>query len=84
MREILKNLMNLDQPILTEKLAPKIAPYAKIIYMICLLILGLATISSLGLLFNGYLFTFMGMFFWIIVQFAIVRMFCEYLTSSGK
>ncbi len=84
MREILKNLMNLDRPILTEKLAPKIAPYAKIIYMICLLILGLATISSLGLLFGGYIFGFLGTFFWIIVQFAIVRMFCEYLVSSGQ
>ena len=84
MREILKNLMNLDRPVLTEKLAPKIAPFAKIIYMLCLLVLGLATISSLGLLFSGYLFTFMGMFFWIVVQFAIVRMFCEYLTTSGR
>ena len=84
MSEILKHLMNLEQPVLTRKLAPKIAPYAKIIYMICLLILGLATISSLGLLFGGYIFGFIGVFFWIIVQFAIIRMFCEYLTSSGK
>ena len=84
MKEFLKNLMNLDKPVLTEKLAPKIAPYAKIIYLVALLILGLTTLSILGLLFAGYLFAFLGAFFWVLVEFALVRMFCEYLTNSGK
>ena len=84
MKEIFKNLMNLDKPILTEKLAPKIAPYAKIIYLVVLLVLGLTTISSLGMLFLGNVGFFLATIFWVIVEFAIVRMFCEYLISSGK
>ena len=84
MKELFQNLMNLDKPILTEKLAPKIAPYAKIIYLVILVILGLTTISSLGMLLLGNVGLFLAAIFWIIVQFAIVRMFCEYLTSSAK
>ena len=81
MQEIFKELMNLDKPILTEKLAPKIAPYAKIIYLVVLLVLALTTISSLGLLLLGNVMLFLGAIFWIIVEFVLVRMFCEYLTS---
>ena len=84
MKEILKNLMNLDKPVLTQKLAPKIAPYAKIIYLVVLIVLGLTTISSLGMLLLGNIGFFLGTIFWVIVEFAIVRMFCEYLISSGK
>ena len=84
MKELFQNLMNLDKPILTEKLAPKIAPYAKIIYLVILVILGLTTISSLGMLLLGNVGLFLAAIFWIIVQFAIVRMFFEYLTSSAK
>ena len=80
MKELFKNLMNLDQPILTEKLAPKIAPYAKVIYLVALVILGISALSSLGLLLVNP-FAFIGTFFFILVEFAIVRMFCEYLTS---
>ena len=80
MKEILKHLMNLDEPILTEKLAPKIAPYAKIIYLVVLVILGISTLGTLGLLLVNPL-AFIGAIFFILVEFALVRMFCEYLTS---
>ena len=80
MRELFKNLMNLDRPILTQKLAPKIAPYAKIIYLVVLVLLGLSTLSSLGLLLINPL-AFIGAFFLILIEFLLVRMFCEYLTS---
>jgi len=83
MKEIFKNLMNLDKPILTEKLAPKIAPFAKIIYLIVLVLLGLSILGSLGLLLVNPA-AFIGMFFFVLVEFAIIRMFCEYLTSSVK
>ena len=83
MKEFFKNLMNLDKPILTEKLAPKIAPYAKIIYLVVLVILGLSTLSSLSLLLVNP-FAFLGAFFFILVEFALVRMFCEYLTNLTK
>ena len=82
MKEIFKNLMDLDQPVLTKILAPKIAPYAKLIYLIILLILALATLGSIGLLLLGNVVAFAGAIFWIVVQFAIVRMFCEYLSSA--
>ena len=82
MQELFRNLMNLDQPILTEKLAPKIAPYAKIIYLVILVILGLTTISSLGMLLIGNVAVFIVSIFWVIVEFLIVRMFCEYLMST--
>ena len=84
MKEIFKHLMNLDKPVLTEKLAPKIAPYAKIIYFIVLVILALTTLSSLGMLLSGYVIGFLGAILGVVVEFAIVRMFCEYLTRSGK
>ena len=83
MQEIFKNLMNLDKPILTEKLAPKIAPFAKIIYLIVLVLLGLSVLGSLGLLLVNPA-AFIGMFFFILMEFALVRMFCEYLTNSVK
>ncbi len=81
MRRILKELMNLDEPVLTEKLAPKIAPYAKILYLIVLIILGLSTLGSLSLLVINPL-AFIGALFLIMVEFALVRMFCEYLIST--
>ena len=83
MSEIFKNLMNLDQPILTQKLAPKVAPYAKIIYVVSLVLLGLSALGSLGLLLVNP-FAFIGTFFLILVEFAVIRMFCEYLTNSSK
>ena len=84
MREIFENLMNLERPVLTEKLAPKIAPYAKIIYLVVLIVLALTVISSIGLLLLGNVGVFLAAIFWVAVQFAIVRMFCEYLITSGK
>lgn len=84
MKELFQNLMNLERPILTEKLAPVIAPYAKIIYLIVLFVLALTVISSLGLLLLGNIALFVAAVFWVVVQFTIVRMFCEYLISSGK
>jgi len=80
MKELFKNLMNLDKPILTKKLAPKIAPYAKIIYLVVLVILGLSTLGTLGVLLVNPL-AFIGAIFLIFTEFLLVRMFCEYLTS---
>ena len=84
MKELFQNLMNLDKPILTEKLAPKLAPYAKIIYLVVLVILAISTLSSLGFLLLGNIALFTGTLFWVIVEFTLIRMFCEYLTNSTK
>ena len=83
MQELFQNFMNLEKPVLTEKLAPKIAPYAKIIYLVVLLLLGLSVLTSLGILFISP-FAFIGTLFFIVVEFLLVRMFCEYLTNSAK
>ena len=80
MKKYFKKLMDLDEPILTKNLAPQIAPYAKVIYMAVLVILGLSALGSLTVLFENP-FAFIGIIFLILVEFALVRMFCEYLTS---
>ena len=84
MKELLKNLMNLDKPFLTKDLAPKLAPFAWIIYVIALIILAVATLGALRLLFEMYLSSFVLAMLGIFAEFAIVRMFCEYLTSHNK
>ncbi len=84
MKELLKNLMNLDKPILTKDLAPKLAPFARIIYIIALIILAVATLGALRLLLEMYLSSFILAILGICAEFAIVRMFCEYLTSSNN
>ena len=84
MQEIFQDLMNLDKPVLTEKLAPKIAPYAKIIYLVVLIILGLTTISSLGMLLLGNIGLFLMAILGVVCEFVLVRMFCEYLTNFAK
>ena len=84
MKELLKNLMNLDKPILTKDLAPKLAPFARIIYIVALVILGIAALGALRLLFTMELSSFVLALLGICAEFAIVRMFCEYLTSQNK
>lgn len=84
MKELLKNLMNLDKPILTKDLAPKLAPFARIIYIVALVILGIAALGALRLLLIMELSSFVLALLGIGAEFAIIRMFCEYLTSSNK
>ena len=81
MKETFKNLLDLEKPILTEKLAPKLAPFAKIIYLVALVIIGLGVIGSLGILFSN-LSLFLVTLLMLVAEFAIVRMFCEYLAST--
>ncbi len=81
MKEIFQNLLNLDKPVLTAKLAPMLAPFARLIYIIGLLILIVAVLGVLTLLFrleiSGFLLGLIG----ICAEFALIRMFCEYLTE---
>lgn len=81
-KELFQNLMNLDQPLLTKELAPKLAPFAQIIYIIGLVFLALATLGALTLLlkieFAAFLLSLIG----ICAEFCLIRMFCEYLVSS--
>ena len=81
MKEIFQNLLNLDKPLLTEKLAPMLAPFARLIYIIGLIILILASLGSLALLFKLELSAFLVSLIGICAEFALIRMFCEYLTA---
>ncbi len=84
MKELFQNLMNLEEPVLTKTLVPKLAPFARIIYIIALIILGITALGALRLLLLGLLSSFVLAFLGICAEFAIIRMFCEYLISNNK
>ncbi len=84
MKELFQNLMNLDKPVLTEKLAPMLSPFARLIYVIGLVIITIATLASLILLFKFEISAFLVSLLGICAEFALVRMFCEYLVSAKK
>ena len=83
MKKTFKNLLDLEKPVLTEKLAPKLAPFAKIIYFVALIFIAFAVIGSLGLLISGDISLFLATLLMLVAEFAIVRMFCEYLASTA-
>ena len=83
MKETFKNLLNLDTPVLTEKLAPKLAPFAKIVYYVALVFIAFGVIGTLGLLISGDFSLFLATMLMLVAEFAIVRMFCEYLAASA-
>jgi hypothetical protein len=84
MKELFKNLINLDMPILTQKLAPSLTPFARLIYIIGLVILTLATLGALYLLLKLEISEFLLALIGIFAEFALLRMFCEYLVASGR
>ena len=83
MKQTFKNLLDLEKPVLTEKLAPKLAPFAKIIYLVALVFIAFGVIGSLGLLISGDISLFLATLLMLVAEFAIVRMFCEYLAASA-
>ena len=82
MSEMVKDLMNLDKPVLTEKLAPKLAPFAKIVYIIGLVIIAIALLLALKLLLVGDFTVFLLVLIGVVAEFALLRMFCEYLAAA--
>ena len=81
MKALFKNLLNLDKPVLTEKLAPMLAPFARLIYIVGLVILSLVILWSLALLFRLQISDFLMAMIGVCAEFALIRMFCEYLTA---
>ena len=81
MKETLKNVLDLDNPVLTEKLAPKLAPFAKIIYFAGLVLMALRLVEAImyGASFSILLLNLL----MVVAEFAILRMFCEYLAASA-
>lgn len=83
-KECLKDMMNLDKPVLTTKFADKIKPYAKIIYIVLVAMLALFALAALVHLVTGKVSVAFIELILIFVSFVIVRMFCEFLTTSKK
>ena len=84
MKETFKKILDLDHPVLTEKLAPKLAPFAKIIYFVALVLMTLFCLRLLAaLLGGGNISIFFFDLLMLVAEFAVVRMFCEYLAASA-
>ena len=84
MKQTFKNLLDLENPVLTETLAPKLAPFAKWIYAIGLIVMTIFCLRLIVSLFNdGNISIFFFDLLMLVAEFAIVRMFCEYLAASA-
>ncbi len=82
-KQTFKNLLNIEKPVLTERLAPKLGAFAKVIYAIGLVLMVIFFIRSLASLLNGGNFSvFLFDLLMLVAEFAVVRMFCEYLAAS--
>ncbi|MBQ8250364.1 MAG: hypothetical protein IJY92_00445 [Alphaproteobacteria bacterium] len=82
-KEELKKYLELGEPIFTEKYAPKLAPYAKIIYLIGLVILAISLLGAVVTLFSNFAAAILTVIA-VVVEFVLFRMFCEFLQSHGK
>ncbi len=81
MKDTFKNLLSLDKPVLTEKIAPKLAPFANIIYVIGLVLMTLRLVKAV--FYFGDFSVFLFELLMLVAEFAILRMFCEYLASTA-
>ena len=85
MKQVFKNLLDLEKPVLTGTLAPKLAPFAQIVYFVALVVMTISCIRALGGVFNGgNISLFLFDLLMLVAEFAIVRMFCEYLAASAS
>ena len=83
-KQTFKNLMDLDKPVLTDAVAPKLAPFAKVIYFVGLALMTLFCIRLIASLLNGgNISVFFFDLLMLVAEFAVVRMFCEYLAASA-
>lgn len=83
MKKFMKKIMDLDTPVLTKMLASKLAPFAKVLYAVLLVIIAFGFIGSLGLLLSGDISLFLATLLGLVAEFTLVRMFCEYLVSAN-
>lgn len=84
MKKVFKELLDIENPVFTNGLAPKLAPFAKIIYIIGLVLMVIFCMRMIGGLLSGSNFSvFLFDLLMLVAEFAVVRMFCEYLASSA-
>ena len=83
MKKMFKDLLDIENPVLTETLAPKLAPFAKIVYLIGLVVMAISCFRLIGNLLSGTNFSiFLFDLLMLVASFAIFRMFCEYLAAA--
>lgn len=83
-KEELKKYLELDEPIFTTKFAPLLAPYAKLVYLVGLIILAVAVFGAVITLFTGGIASAFLTLVGVVVEFILFRMFCEFLLAHGK
>lgn len=84
--EIKKNaqkVLELKEPLFVEKLAPKLKKYAQIIYLVGLVLLAISVLGSIVLLFTSPSAAIVSLLF-VVIEFILLRMFCEFLISYDK
>ncbi len=83
-KEELKKLLDLNEAFVTERFAGKIKPYAKLIYIIGSVILSLLALGSVVMFLTGSFSSGIIALALVFIQFVILRMFCEFLTTTQK
>lgn len=78
-----QKFLELKEPIFIEKLAPKLKKYAQIIYLVGLVLLAIAVLGSIIMLFTSPSAAIVSLLF-VVIEFILLRMFCEFLISYDK
>lgn len=78
------NFITLKAPLLVDKWAEKLQQYVHQIYLIAIAVLGLCALSMLVTLLTGKISASFVGFIFIVIDFIIVRMFCEFLLTYKK
>lgn len=83
-KEEMKKFLTLDEPIFVSKFAPVLAPYAKVVYLIGLVILAISVLAALMTLLTGGIASAFLTLVVVVVEFILFRMFCEFLMTHGQ
>ena len=83
-KEEMKKFLTLDEPIFVSKFAPVLAPYAKIVYLVGLVILAITVFAALVELLTGGIASAFLTLVVVAVEFILFRLFCEFLMTHGK
>ncbi|MBQ9090383.1 MAG: hypothetical protein IJY58_04980 [Alphaproteobacteria bacterium] len=83
MKTKMQKILELKEPVFIEKLAPALSKYAQIVYLIGLVILAFAILGSIIALFGSPMAALGGLLF-TLIEFVLLRMFCEFLVTYKK
>lgn len=79
-----KKVLELNEPIFIDKFSGILQPYAKIIYLVGLVLLAVGVLWAFVTLLTGAISAAIISLFFIGVEFILLRMFCEFLISYKK